>query len=136
EASPVVRRAGAPMFRTGFACLVLVAISLAIGASGASTLAHNIASSFAMLAFLAMPFAYLFGLLRSRYARAGQVNELLGALSSRAALRDTLADALGDPSLRLVYWTGRWVDRAGQPVELPERGVTRVESHGECVGAI
>jgi signal transduction histidine kinase len=136
EASPVVRRAGAPMFRTGLVCLVLVAISLAIGAASVSALAHDIAGSFALLAFLAMPFAYLFGLLRSRYARAGQVNELLGALSSRAALRDTLAEALGDPSLRLVYWTGRWVDRAGRPVELPERGVTRVESQGECVGAI
>src|SRR5439155_991386 len=87
-------------------------------------------------AFLALPVAYLFGLLRSRYARAGTVSDLLAALSSRAALRDTLARALGDPSLHLVYWAGRWVDREGRPVELPQHGVKEVERDGERIGAL
>jgi signal transduction histidine kinase len=136
RSTPVARHAGAPVMWTGLVCLSAVAISLGVGASGVSDLAHGIAGSVAMLAFLMLPFAYLVGLLRSRYARAGAVSELLGALGSRAGLRDTLADALGDPSLRLVYWTGRWVDREGRPVELPDRGVTQVERDGACIGAI
>jgi len=136
HAAPGVRHAVAPVLWTGLVCLSAVAISLGIGSSGVSDLAHNIAASVALLAFLMLPFAYLAGLLRSRYARAGTVSGLLGALSSRAALRDTLAETLGDPSLRLVYWTGRWVDREGCPVELPARGVTKVERDGERIGAI
>ncbi len=136
EASPVVREASRPVLLTGLVCLSFVSLSLAIGSSRVSEVAHGLVASFASLAFLALPFAYLVGLLRSRYARAGTVSDLLGALSSRAALRDTLADALGDPSLRLVYWTGRWVDREGRSVELPEHGVTRVERNGECIGAL
>jgi signal transduction histidine kinase len=136
RATPVARHAAAPVVRTGLVCLSAVAISLAIGSTGLSDMAHGVAGSIAALAFFALPFAYLVGLLRSRYARAGRVGELLGALRSRAALRDTLAEALGDPSLRLVYWTGRWVDREGRPVELPGSGVTQVERDGECIGAI
>jgi signal transduction histidine kinase len=136
DASPVVRRAGAPMLWTGLVCLSAVAISLAIGSAGVSDIAHGVAGSAALLAFLALPIAYLFGLMRSRYARAGTVSDLLAALSSRAALRDTLARALGDPSLRIVYWTGRWVDREGRPVELPAEGVTEVERNGERIGAL
>jgi signal transduction histidine kinase len=136
HATPVVRHASAPVLWTGLVCLSAVAISLGISSSGVSDLAHGIAGGVALLAFLMLPFAYLLGLLRSRYARAGTVSGMLGALSSRAALRDTLAEALGDPSLWLVYWTGRWVDREGRPVELPASGVTRVERDGECIGAI
>lgn len=136
RATPVVRHAAAPVLWTGLVCLTAVALSLAIGSASVSDIAHGITGSIAMLAFLALPFAFLVGILRSRYARAGAVSELVGALSSRAALRDTLADALGDPSLRLVYWAGRWVDREGRDVELPDSGVTEVERDGACIGAI
>jgi signal transduction histidine kinase len=136
RATPVAQHAAAPVLRTGLVCLSAVAVSLAIGSLGVSDTAHGIAGSIAALAFFALPFAYLIGLLRSRYARAGRVSDLLDALSSRAALRDTLAEALGDPSLRLVYWTGRWVDREGRPVELPPAGVTEVERDGQRIGAI
>jgi len=136
EASPVVRRASRPVLLTGLVCLSFVSLSLAVASLNVSDVVHGIFGSLASLAFLLLPFAYLLGLLRSRYARAGTVSDLLGALSSRAALRDTLAKALGDPSLRLVYWAGRWVDRAGRSVELPERGVTEVERNGERIGAL
>jgi signal transduction histidine kinase len=139
HASPVVRRAAAPMLWVGLVCLSAVAISLAVGSAGVSDVAHGVLQSVALLAFLALPFAYLAGVLRSRYARAGTVGDILAALSSRAALRDTLAEALGDPSLRLAYRTGppeRWFDREGRPVVLPVRGVRLVERNGECIGAI
>jgi signal transduction histidine kinase len=136
-ASAVVRQAGGPVLSTGLVCLTAVSISLAVGSAGVSDLAHGIISSVALLAFLALPFAYLLGLLRTRYARAGAISGILGALSDRAALRDALAEALGDPTLRLVYSSGgRWLDRDGHAVELPQRGVTRVEREGECIGAI
>jgi signal transduction histidine kinase len=136
RATPFVRHAIAPVLWTGLVCLTAVAIGLGASASNLSDTTHAMASAVSIVAFFALPFAFLIGILRSRYARAGAVSGLVGALSSRAALRDTLADALGDPSLRLVYWTGRWVDRDGAPVELPERGVTEVERDGACIGAI
>jgi signal transduction histidine kinase len=137
HASPVVNHAGGPVLSTGVVCLTATSISLAMGSSGISDLVHGIIASIALLAFLALPFAYLVGLLRTRYARAGALSEILGALSDRTALRDALAAALSDPTLRLAYASGgRWLDRDGRPVELPERGVTRVERDGECIGAI
>jgi hypothetical protein len=139
RATPVVRHAIAPVLWTGLVCIIGTSLSLGIGATSVSDLAMGMAGAVAMLAFLLLPFAFLTGILRTRYAHAGVVSELVGALSSRAALRDTLADALGDPSLRLVYRTGspaRWVDLHGHPVELPAAGVTEVERDGSCIGAI
>ena len=75
-----------------------------------------------------VPFAFLFGLLRSRLSRADAVSELvarLGEAGRRQGLRDALAEALGDPSLSLAYWVPeqeRYVDADGRPVELPDRG--------------
>ncbi len=68
RATPVAQHAAAPMLRTGLVCLTAVAISLGIGSLGVSDTAHGIAGSIAALAFFALPFAYLIGLLRSRYA--------------------------------------------------------------------
>ena len=55
------------------------------------------------------------------------------------ALRAALAEALGDPSLTLAYWlpdSERFVDAAGRPFPMPERGWTAVELHGRRVAAI
>jgi signal transduction histidine kinase len=94
-----------------------------------------------------VPFAFLAGLLRSRFTRAGAVSELVARLGDpgerRRGLRDALADALGDPDLTLAYWLperGMFVSPAGQPCELPGRGsgrvATVVEAAGEPVAAI
>ena len=50
-----------------------------------------------------MPFAFLFGILRSRLAR-GSVAGLMVSLEHGRPLRDAIADALGDPSLGLAFW--------------------------------
>jgi signal transduction histidine kinase len=62
----------------------------------------------------------------------------LGAAGDGATLQATLARALGDPGLVLGYRmpdTGRLVDEAGLPVELPEPGsgrvVTPIGEHGD-----
>jgi signal transduction histidine kinase len=76
--------------------------------------------------FAALPWAFLAGLVRSRYSRAGAVGELIERLNAGEAgggsLRGALANALGDPSLQLLYWrprAGQYVTHAGHPVELP-----------------
>ena len=84
--------------------------------------------------------------MRSRYSRAGAVGELIERLNNPEADRSlglALADALGDRSLKLVYWrpsAGHYVTYDGRPVELPEAGsgraVTEVEREGIRVGAI
>ena len=68
----------------------------------------------------AVPFAFLFGLLRSRLRARARSSELVAALGEarerRASLRDALADALGDPTLELAYWLpdrARYVDADG-----------------------
>ena len=95
-----------------------------------------------------MPFAFLSGLLRSRWSRAGAVGELLerlGEAPGTGGLRELLADALGDRSLRLAYWLDgaeRWVDarrprrRRCRPTTDPARAWTRSSARGERVGAI
>jgi signal transduction histidine kinase len=94
----------------------------------------------AMLA--TVPFGFLAGLLRTRLAHGTAVSELVGRLGEAPGedeLRTALADALGDPSVRLAYWlpeSERFVDAGGRPVTLPETGWTAVDVHGRRVAAI
>ena len=138
-ASPVRPPAGRPVLLTGLVCLsFVVAEPRGRVVERAPTRRTTSCASLASLAFLALPFAYLLGLLRSRYARAGTVERPPRAPCSRApALRDALADALGDPSLRLAL-----LDRAPERWRRPSRpgrascrsdgrDVT-VERDGEC----
>jgi signal transduction histidine kinase len=95
-----------------------------------------------LLLFATVPFGFLAGLLRSRLAQATALSELVERLSQppgEGALRAALADALGDPSLALAYWlpeSERFVDWAGQPMELRAGEWTEVEVHGRRVAAI
>jgi signal transduction histidine kinase len=89
------------------------------------------------------PAAFLVGLLSARLARSA-VGDLLLAMRSNPApadLRDALARALRDPSLRLAYWLpqyGSWADVDGHEVELPEDGrtTTFIDRDGEQVAAL
>jgi signal transduction histidine kinase len=71
------------------------------------------------------PVAFLIGLLSAHLSRS-TLGDLLVRLRGEPApadLRDSLADALRDPSLTVAYWLpefGRWVDAKGRPVELPQ----------------
>jgi signal transduction histidine kinase len=53
-------------------------------------------------------------------------------------VRDALAAALGDPTLRLLFWTGdRYVDLDGAPAEPdPDRAATLLEYGGERFAAL
>jgi len=94
---------------------------------------------------LAVPLAFLLGLLRLRLARAavGDVVIELGRSPSRARLRDALAEALDDRSLQLVFWqpeAGVYADAAGTPVCLPaddlKRMVTVIDHDGSPLAAL
>jgi signal transduction histidine kinase len=145
-ATPPQRRALAPMLWTGLALVGLLGIAFLVDFLGLPNDIGDVAGLLALVAFAILPFAFLAGLVRSRYSRAGAVGELIERLNNPEADRSlglALADALGDRSLKLVYWrpsAGHYVTYDGRPVELPEAGsgraVTEVEREGIRVGAI
>jgi signal transduction histidine kinase len=145
-ATPPQRRALAPMLWTGLSLVGLLGLAFVLDAFGAPNSLVEVVSVAALVAFAVLPFAFLAGLVRSRYSRAGAVGELIERLNNPEAdrsLGQALADALGDRSLKLVYWrpsAGHYVTYDGRRVELPApgsgRAVTEVEREGIRVGAI
>jgi signal transduction histidine kinase len=139
HATPPQRRVLAPVLWTGGAAFVMFAIANGFDAAGSPQHGLELLSE-ALLA--TVPFGFLVGLLRSRLAQGPAISELIGRLGRAPdpdELRAALADALGDPSLALAYWlpeSGRFVDAAGRPVELPEGRWTEVERGGERIAAI
>ena len=96
--------------------------------------------------FACVPFAFLLGLPRSRLGKAEAVSLVVsrdGAGAGRSDLRDTLAQALGDPHLELAYWVSEissYVESNGRPVALPAIGsgkfATRISHGGDPVAAV
>ena len=85
----------------------------------------------ALLATPAVSVGFLIGLMRSRARATRALGKLSGALGRPSAdeLEQVIAEAVDDPSLKIVYRTsgdpGQWVDNAGRPTELPEQSLTR-----------
>jgi signal transduction histidine kinase len=95
-------------------------------------------------ALLTVPAALLWGLLRSRLARAGlpDLFRELGTLRG-ARLEAGLAQTLGDPDLVLAYRVPdqqAFIDGAGQPVDLPGpetgRSAAPIERDGRELGVL
>jgi hypothetical protein len=134
------RRALTPVYLAGGLVLALYAVWAVIGiAHGSPELQENLERA-RVVALATVPFAFLAGLLRSRVAGAAALSELVARLGGRGgALRDALADALGDPSLELAYWLPErreWVDAAGAdfaPPQIAGRVCTPVERDGRPV---
>jgi signal transduction histidine kinase len=93
-----------------------------------------------------MPIAFLIALVNARLARSS-VADLMIALRSDPApadLRDALAKALRDPSLRLAYWLPdfeSWADLDGNEIDLAAetsggRSTTVIERDGGPVAAL
>ena len=98
----------------------------------------------AVCSLLAIPAAFLAGLLRSRLARGG-LTELFRDLRTMhgAALQARLAKALGDPTLVLAYrrpGSRGYADANGRPVLVPpvtaDRAVAAIERDGHEVAAL
>ena len=145
-ATPPQRRAQAPMLWTALTVMSALALSFLGDAAGLPDAVVAAFSYAAFAAFAVLPFAFLTGLVRTRYSRAGAVGgliERLNAPDTRVSLREALADALGDPTLQLVYWrpsAGHYVTFAGHRADVPQTGsgrtVAEVERDGKRVGAI
>jgi signal transduction histidine kinase len=100
-----------------------------------------------LLSLPAVALSFAAGLLNRRLHVASAMQDLtlrLRAPASAAELRGRLADALEDPSLRVVYWLpgepGRWVDESGWPARAPEgepgTAVTDVAVDGRRLAAV
>src|SRR4051794_4473340 len=145
-ATPPQRRAQAPMLWTGLTVITLLGLAFAGDTLGVPDEVLGLVGFVGFAAFAVLPYAFLAGLVRTRYSRAGAVGGLIERLNAperRATLRDALAEALGDPTLQLVYWresAGHHVTYEGRRADLPVpgsgRAVAEVERDGKRVGAI
>ena len=101
----------------------------------------------ALAGFLLIPCAFLAGLLRTRLSRGAALTRLVSRLAHRdaasGAVRDALAEALGDADISLAYWVPdqrRYVDADGRPVALLDDGEgrrwTAIEHDGRPIAAI
>jgi PAS domain S-box-containing protein len=142
-ASAPLRRVFLPVYLTAGTTIVLLALALVV--STVSDEASNALFWIVIFSFASVPLAFIVGLLSGRLARAGVGQLLLDLGQARAPgeLREAIARAVGDPTLRLAYWipeTGVFVDIEGNPIELPEPGgeelATMVEREGRTVAAL
>jgi signal transduction histidine kinase len=94
----------------------------------------------AWITFGLIPVAFLAGLLGARLRRGAMTTLMveLAELPPPQRVRDALAAALGDPTLRLLFWTGdRYVDLDGAPAEPdPDRAATLLEYGRERFAAL
>ena len=142
SASPLLRRALAPILVTGGITVVLLA-ALLIADQASARITRGLDSA-ERLALATVPLAYLFGLFQTRLARVGlgQLVVELGNNPEQGRLPDALARALRDPSLEVGYWmqaSQKYVDLDGEPVDVvptPARAVTLLERRGERVAAL
>jgi len=137
------RERRAALQATGFLCAVLAVDAAARLAFPVPAVAEATRLAYeGALCVLAVALAA--GVVREPWKRAA-VGDLVAALGSEPAtpVRDALARALGDPSLRVGYWlddTAEYVDAEGHRFELPSpdsgRRMTRIDRAGEPVAVI
>jgi signal transduction histidine kinase len=126
----------------GSACLLLFAAMVVVGLVTGER--SQILLWVAACSLVTVPLAFLWGLLRSRLARAGLADLFRRLRTMRPGeLQTALARALGDPGLLIAYprpGDGTYVDASGVPAQLPEadgdRSHTVVEREGERVAVL
>jgi signal transduction histidine kinase len=145
RATAPLRRALTPVFVTGGALIGLLAFFAVLGVAFSEETVESLNALF-YLSLLAVPLSFLFGLLRTRLAGSA-VGRLVVELEETAPgpgeLEGVLRKALGDPSLRVAYWTSEpngFFDSAGRAIELPgtdeEQAATTIERDGKPVAAL
>jgi signal transduction histidine kinase len=146
RATRAERRLYTPMYASGAALMIALIGQLALQSAGSGDTAVSAAFVISLVPFALVPYLLLGAFVRARLIQGGAVNRLMTQISEAprgGGLRDSLADALEDPSLELVYWLperNRYVDFRGRDYELPEddpaRAVHAVARDGQCVAAI
>jgi len=133
DATPPERRVLAPLLWAGPPVLVVLMVAIAHDYMDLSV--SDTAVDWLQLVYVAIPVAFLAGVLRTHLQRAavGDLVVELSEVASPAEVRDALARTLGDPSLELAFQLPgkpRYVDPSGKPVTLPGgdgRAVTKLE---------
>lgn len=132
EATPVQRRTLVPVAVYGILAVLFAILSgnLLEPILGLDPIARI---SMQLLILAGVPVAFVVGLLFGPFGRAGEVAELAVWLGDedRHGWTSALAEALGDPTVRLLFWLpdrGAYVDISGQPSEPPEPGSGRAFS--------
>ena len=138
------RRALAPLY--GYGILVVLSIPVSSSLLTAVGLPPDWVFPLQLIFVAGVPVAFTLALLRGGFARTGEIEELgtwlSAAESGRLPLTGALSRALGDDSVRLVFWVperAEYVEANGDSVELStdeDRGLVEIERHGERVGAI
>jgi signal transduction histidine kinase len=146
KAGETQRRLLVPVYAGGVALMLLLSLTVVLQVGGLDSIVTQAAWIAAMIPFGLVPYLFLSTLVRARMIQSGAVGSLVARLSEVPAsgeLRDALAEALGDPSLEVLYWIPedeRFVDHRGQAHELPApgsaRAFTQVERDGRPVAAI
>jgi signal transduction histidine kinase len=146
DASPSQRRVLAILYPYGAATLLFFEIAIHVlpplfGFGDVTVFALQISAA------AGIPIMFLAGVLRGGFARSGEIEELRARFEAqpggRQHYRDALADTLGDPSLRLLFWLPErpgYVDLDGAEARLaPDdtgRATVEIDRAGEHVCAI
>ena len=143
RASPATRRAVAPVLLLSAIAVLSIIAGGVVDATGGD-MEDTVIGPVSGLAFVAIPIAFLVGLLRIRLQRS-RVADLvveLGSATRPQEVRDAIARALADASLELAFWLPeeeRYVDPAGRPLDVSGRegrAVTVLEHDGRRVAAL
>ena len=128
QANHLLQRTLEPVLIIALGRCVLMAVALGLRRVSPESALVEVLTWALALSVPLMAIGFLLGLVSWRLYAA----EALQALSARVRvnlshgeLQDALADALGDPSLRILYWAGpgdgHWADEVGRPTSPPGR---------------
>jgi signal transduction histidine kinase len=145
--TPLARRMLIPVLAISIARAGALGVALAARAVDPGAWPIEVAAWVLALAVPLLALALLAGLLRWRlFAEHAmqRLAECLRTLPDAVRLRRAFAEAFDDPTLQIVFPLSgskdRWMDSAGQPVELPSldsgRSVSEVRGRGTLVAAI
>ena len=147
RSGPMLRRATSPVLAVAVLQVVAFAAYLWSRRSGSVPDTVDLLGWLWLLSLPAIALSFAAGLVNRRLHVAAALQRLtvrLRAPATASELRGSLADALEDPSVRVVYWLagdpGRWVDESGWPAAVPgdEPGaaVTEVHVNGRRLAAV
>ena len=133
-ATAASRRVLTPMYATGAASMIVIGL---IATYSVFFNEGDLPFYLFSLTMVTVPQGFLYGLLRTQIGRSAAMRELIAEIESSDdpdRLRNALQQALGDPTLELVYWlpdTDSYVDVHGTPILRPDamegRAVTTIE---------
>ena len=144
-AEPGRRRRLAPLFGYGIFAVLFIPLASNVLGSWLGLPSEGV-KVLQLVDVAGVPVAFTLGLLRGGFAQTGELEQLGSWLSTaepgRSPVASALARALGDDSVRLIYWMPdrtEYVDVDGNPAQLPTvpwRAVVEIEMAGTRIGAI